>query len=838
MKRHFTAGRGVTFWMVVFLLRGSVADAGELRGEIRDAETGAMVAARVYLQASTGAWHFVNSTAADGKAVEYDKTNWINPRSVEKHTSLSAHPFAVELEPGQYTLTVERGKEYFPEVRRLTIGSEPTQVVVELRRWVNMRELGWYSGETHLHRSLDDLSTVILGEDLNVAFPLSYWVTKAFTAPTAGDRNLEGDIPDHLIRVTDEHVIWPRNTEYEIFTVGEQRHTLGALFILNHRSVLSTGVPPWRSVVEQARREGAIFDMDKLDWPFGMTLPHISGATLYELSNNHLWRTEFAFTNWSVECPPWLQPPRGGKSGGEREWLRYTLGMYYTLLDAGLRLVPTAGTANGVHPVPAGFGRVYVHLPEGFTYERWLEGLQAGRSFVTTGPMLSATANGELPGATLRLDADNPSELTVSGKVRSEHPLAFLEIVSNGRVITTLMPKNGRTPEGAHETAFTAKVPCETSGWLCVRCFEDRPDGRVRFAHTAPWWLEIPGRPLLPTHLERDYLVHRVEEEIERSRHIVPAEALAEYEAALTRFRQLSVRDVESESRAAKDEADLQRWLQNMVWYHGYSRDEILSALKIEPSELDKALDQGKIREGKRVPREADAPLTVLPYPGGRHPRLGFHDGARQPQRDTKVSVFTPWDETSYVVVDVPEAVFTNLGLTYLAHTHVPTIWEQQQVTLPPIEWRRDDDGSFHSERTLPNGIGLGATVRPTRDTVRMELRLHNGTLQPLTKMRAQVCVMLHAAAGFEPQSATNKLIRGNAVAAKSADGHRWIITVWEPCQRPWQNPPVPCIHSDPSLPDCAPGETSVARGILGFYEGDDIAGAIERLTQTLTKSP
>ena len=70
----------------------------------------------------------------------------------------------------------------------------------------------------------------------------------------------------------------------------------------------------------------------------------------------------------------------------------------------------------------------------------------------------------------------------------------------------------------------------------------------------------------------------------------------------------------------------------------------------------------------------------MLPYPGGRHPRIGFLEGAIDPQRETKLSVFTPWHDSSYVVADVPEAIWSNLGLTYLAHTHIPTIWTAQKI--------------------------------------------------------------------------------------------------------------------------------------------------------------
>ena len=66
----------------------------------------------------------------------------------------------------------------------------------------------------------------------------------------------------------------------------------------------------------------------------------------------------------------------------------------------------------------------------------------------------------------------------------------------------------------------------------------------------------------------------------------------------------------------------------------------------------------------------------------GRHPRIGFLDGAIRPQRETKISVFTPWDPHSYVVVDVPEAIWSNLGLTYLAHTHIDTVWTKKKIEV------------------------------------------------------------------------------------------------------------------------------------------------------------
>ncbi len=286
-------------------------------------------------------------------------------------------------------------------------------------------------------------------------------------------------------------------------------------------------------------------------------------------------------------------------------------------------------------------------------------------------------------------------------------------------------------------------------------------------------------------------------------------------------------------ARRPKNDDDLRYWLQNMVWYHRFTAEEIKAATGLTENEIAAALKRFGITPDNKPKRSSGAPLLVLPYPGGRHPRIGFLDGAVNPQRETKVSVFTPWDAENYVVVDVPEAIWSNLGLTYLAHTHVETVWTRQKIELEPLEWNRRSDGAFDIERKLPNGIVFGVKVVSTTNVVRMELWLTNGTKETLRDLRVQNCVMLKGAKGFEQQTNDNKVFSSPCVACRSSDGKRWIITAWEPCHRPWANPPVPCLHSDPKFPDCSPGETKRLRGRLSFYEGVDIEAEFRRIDQT-----
>lgn len=285
--------------------------------------------------------------------------------------------------------------------------------------------------------------------------------------------------------------------------------------------------------------------------------------------------------------------------------------------------------------------------------------------------------------------------------------------------------------------------------------------------------------------------------------------------------------------RVPRTTPDLRYWLDNMVCYHRFTNAEITAAMGLASREIEAAKRMFEIRPDNRPKRPPDAAILVLPYPGGRHPRVGFLEGAIDPQRETKFSVFTPWDADSYVVVDVPEAIWSNLGLTYLAHTHIDTIWTKQGIELEKLEWNRHPDGRLDIERKLPNGIAFGVKVKPTKDAVLMEMWISNGTDEKLTDLRVQNCVMPKMAKGFEQQTNDNKILTNPYVACKSSDGKRWIITAWQGCHNPWANDKCPCFHSDPKFPDLEPGEKKTLKGWLSFYEGEDIEAEFARIEET-----
>ena len=472
-------------------------------------------------------WHFAKSADAASPAVEYRKQIGATP-SVEMHTTLSAVKFQLLLEPGKYRIRAEHGKESMPAETEITVGSEESELQLTLKRFANMPKQGWYSGDTHVHRSMADLPNLVMAEDLNVALPLNYWVRDSKEIPSASGPVMEAK----CINVDATHVIYPINTEYEIFSVDGKRHTQGAVFVLNHRTPLNLPAPPVLPVAEEARRQDAILDLDKHSWAWSMMIVPVMNVDLFELSNNHNWRTQFGFPQWTIEnAPDWPEVERNEAGFTDLGWTEFAMQTYYALLNCGFRMRVTGGTGAGVHPVPLGHGRVYVHTGEEFSYEKWMDHLNLGHSFVTTGPLIDVRFNQQLPGTTWS-HASAENTIVVRGSILSANPLRSIEVIRNGEIAQSLTIDPERTPEGAWKYVINVSETLHDSGWLALRCFEKLPDAKVSFAHTNPVFVDVPNAPLIPRRRDAEFFVKRMDEEIVRNTGILPDESLEEYRKA------------------------------------------------------------------------------------------------------------------------------------------------------------------------------------------------------------------------------------------------------------------------------------------------------------------
>ncbi|MCB1120932.1 MAG: polysaccharide deacetylase family protein [Verrucomicrobiae bacterium] len=262
---------------------------------------------------------------------------------------------------------------------------------------------------------------------------------------------------------------------------------------------------------------------------------------------------------------------------------------------------------------------------------------------------------------------------------------------------------------------------------------------------------------------------------------------------------------------------NLDYWVDNMRRFHNFSWEEVARATGYSAGEIEKMA-----ASLKQPIKTRDEVLTVLPYPGGRHPRIGFLDGMIDPMRGTKLSIFLPWDPTQYVVLDVPEALFCQLGLTFLGHTHVPSIWDDKKVTISNSDWAMDSAGVYHNIWSLPNGMEIIVTVTPLRDSVEMQLAVHNGSEVDMEFINTQVCIMFKGAQQFDEQTRDNKVLSDEVAAVHSEDNRHWISTAWEKLRRTWANPDCPCLHYDPILDPCKAGETVSVKGKIWFREGSE----------------
>ncbi len=269
-------------------------------------------------------------------------------------------------------------------------------------------------------------------------------------------------------------------------------------------------------------------------------------------------------------------------------------------------------------------------------------------------------------------------------------------------------------------------------------------------------------------------------------------------------------------------------WIRNMQ-KHGYSLKEMQEVYALpEDSILNRLKRMDLPEEQKTTDR-----ILVLPYPGGRHPRIGFHDGMLSPMRGTKASIFLPWDSEKYMVLDLPEAVFTQFGLTFLGHKHIPTTFDLHKISIKNRDWTVHPDGQLSNQWELPNQMVIGAEIVPTREEIDLTLWIYNGTEDiTFTDLQTQVCIMFKGSENFDTLTNENKIFQLPLAAALSEKGDRTILTAWNRCSNAWGNPDCPCMHADPIFPDCFPGDTVRVTGKIWFYEGEDLETEISKASK------
>ena len=364
---------------------------------------------------------------------------------------------------GRVYVDVARGFEYEPLRTAVEIKRGQRELELRLKRWTCMNRQGWYSGDTHVHFLAGDGAIVeSAGEDLNVANVLqSQW--------------------GHLFTNTDDFIGRPRvsdDGQTIVYISQENRqHFLGHLSLLG----LKRPVMPWCSDgpaeaelggslettlshwSDAAREQGGLVVLPHFPWPNG------EPATLVASG-----RVDAVEMCRQVEFD-------------HREYYRY--------LNCGYRLPLVGGTDKMAPDTPVGIYRTYVRIPddEPFDYDTWCKHLAAGRTFMSSGPIIGLRLEGREIGDTLRIKAGGTLE--VEAWAESIHPIHSLQIVQEGRVVAETVER-----KGARRLRLNAKVQVSAHSWVAARCggpaYYDAPhhlDGwdRERFAHTSPVYVAV-----------------------------------------------------------------------------------------------------------------------------------------------------------------------------------------------------------------------------------------------------------------------------------------------------------------------------------------------------------
>lgn len=170
---------------------------------------------------------------------------------------------------------------------------------------------------------------------------------------------------------------------------------------------------------------------------------------------------------------------------------RWSETVYYHVLNCGLRMPPVAGSGSGANENPIGTNRVYVHCGSEFSDAAWWEALKAGRVFVTNGPLLRPTVEGEPPGYVFQLDTDQPLSLEIGLNLATRIPVDYLQIIKNGDVAAEVRLADWKDKKGK-----LPPVTFEAGGWFLVRAVTSNPQ-TYQFASSGPYYVELNAKPLV-----------------------------------------------------------------------------------------------------------------------------------------------------------------------------------------------------------------------------------------------------------------------------------------------------------------------------------------------------
>lgn len=436
--------------------------------------------------------------APEGHQVDFPFTNYGGDVILDNNRRFAyvEGQFIVELPLHEIArFEIVKGFAYKIHDASISVSTVADVVDIRLEKWFEFPGKTWYSGDVHVHNI--DPATALLemsAEDINVCNIL----TSDFTFDQDRFRGKPEPFSDSL------HIVYI-NQEYREDRLGHVNFLNLKKLIDPVKTARKFHYPLNIQGIEEARSQGG-----HVSWAHFAAWPGVEGPLAIVLNKVH--SVELLSTIEPFSEPTFVADivPDLRMNSGLRLW--------YRLLNCGLKIPATAGTDKMSNWVTVGANRVYALTDGTFSYQRWIDALEKGRTFISNSPFIFCRVEGKEPGDEISIEKGR--SLKIVAEVWSQFPLDRLEIVANGKVIAeTVVQKNQSYVKV--ELDFKPSESC----WIAARAHQftegDRDQGvsfmqrrdfgggptllnryygtlrpETTFAHTSPTYVVMSNQPL------------------------------------------------------------------------------------------------------------------------------------------------------------------------------------------------------------------------------------------------------------------------------------------------------------------------------------------------------
>ncbi|HUQ93973.1 MAG TPA: CehA/McbA family metallohydrolase [Bryobacteraceae bacterium] len=445
---------------------------GKLHVRVVDAATNKAIRARVYLNASD------ERAYAPGES--WFRADWLMfdhmDQAGEYHYFHTDGDFEVDLPPGKTSLAVSRGFEYMPVRRDAAV--EPNQkreLVIALKRIDNMAARGWWDGDNHFHMNYagvyfntpQRLMEQAEGEDIHVLNNLICNKEQRIPdiAHFTGAPDAVSGATRLLFHSQEYHPpFWGHATFLNL-----KKHIVIPDYVGYQNTIVDSIAPTNSTPFRVAREQGGLAG-------------YAHGAGPHFAVDLALDNVDFVEANALAGMEP-----------------------LYKAWNCGYKVVASAGEdafPNFYRSYILGSNRVYVRSGAKLDYDKWTADFRAGKSFVTSGPLVLLKVNGKEPGDEIKLPAGTHT-VQVEVDVKSITPVESIEVMHNGKALG-----NVKT------------VTLDRSGWISVQVKAKYTRDPIRrpfpFAATMPVWITVAGKAVR-SKTDADYFVQWIDRTLGRA---------------------------------------------------------------------------------------------------------------------------------------------------------------------------------------------------------------------------------------------------------------------------------------------------------------------------------